>query len=491
MWPHPGQILPKKNRPGTKFGLKQRLERSTIFLFGLRATSPDQRSRELALRILFVGTLSLILVAFVVICVNYFFLHLAYLAPRIGIISIVGIGMLLLYYLSLRQHYTIASFGILAFYFGAASIVMWNWGIETPIAVLLFALVVIFAGILLGARYSLYALGVVVGLQLLYVLLVAAHITQPDTSWADASAHFYDVIVFAVILGNIALISWLFNRSMERSLRRAWFSERALQRQKRLLEVRVEERARQLQTTHLERLQELYRFAELGDMSVALLHDMVNYLTVLSVDIADLNEAQKDRSAIMQRVQQGIEHLNNLIGQIRQQIKGEEVVKQFNVADEIDYIKRILSHKAAARQVVVGWSSSPKRKDLFYTGPVSHWRQVVANIISNAIDAYEGTETQTRKVEMAAELVDAHIVVSITDFGKLISPSKQEKIFEPFYSTKPNGVGIGLAIVKQMVEKKFTGQITVTSSRTRGTTFTITLPLKKKRSREAHGKRSR
>jgi signal transduction histidine kinase len=455
----------------------EKFERGAALLFELRSTDLDKRSRELAFRTLFLGTLGLSLVALLVVCSNYFFLHLDYLLPRILIISGVIIVLLGLYVFALTRHLAIAASGLLLFYFIAATAAIWLWGVETPIGSLLFALVVIFAGILLGPRYSLYTAALVIIIQGVFVWGLTSGNLQPDTSWSATPARYYDVIVYAIILGNLALVSWLFNRSMTQSLYRAQRSETALRRQKKILEIKVEQRTRQVQAAHIEHIQELYRFAELGHMSVALLHDMANYLSVLSLDIEDLKEARENRSSAMQRVQQSIQHLNSLVGQVRNQIQGETAITRFNIADEINQVTKILEYKAQAANVAFTKNIAPERDQLFYTGGINHFWQIMMNIISNAIDAYSDTSGTDRKIIIDVNRDGGTIFIQVQDFGKGIPEDVQQKIFDPFYSTKKDGTGIGLAIAKRMVEKDLRGNITVASKPDEGTAFMIAFPV--------------
>jgi len=459
--------------------ISQTFKQGAHFLLALRSDDPDQRSRELALRTVFLGTFGLTAGALLIVCINYFALHLHYLLLRIIIIGVVALLLLSLYGMILRRRFTLPAFCLLLIYFTAATGAAWLWGVETPIGTLLFVLVVIFSGILLGARYALYAALLAVGIQGLFVVLLHKGIAHPNLAWAATPARLYDVLVFAIILSNIALVSWLFNRSMEQSLARAQHSEHALLRQKALLEVKIEERTRQVQAAQLEHMQELYRFAELGHMSLALLHDMANYLTVLSLDIEDLRQTRKNRSTVLGRVQQSTRHLNSLIKQVRNQIQGETAVAAFNVADEINQIIKILEYKASSANVHFEWEFPPTHKALAHTGSVSHFRQIMMNSISNGIDAYVGHKSSTQKVvRLSAKQNDAAIVITITDFGKGVPADHLQKIFEPFYSTKKNGTGVGLSITKHMVEKDFGGKIAVTSDKSHGTTFTITLPIR-------------
>ena len=91
-----------------------------------------------------------------------------------------------------------------------------------------------------------------------------------------------------------------------------------------------------------------------------------------------------------------------------------------------------------------------------------------------AVDAMKGRGSLT----VAAEQAGSTIIVSISDTGAGIPRELCDKIFEPFFTTKDKGTGLGLAIVYNIV-KKHGGDITVESEVEKGTTFTITLPLKR------------
>lgn len=443
----------------------------------LRATDPDTRGREIVLRVSFFGTLLLSVAALLIVSLNYFVFGMTYLGTRLLIIAGVNLFIVMLYALLLRQHFRITAICLLFFYYLGAVATMWQWGIEIPTGILLLALVVILSGILLGARYSLYALLLSVVTQASLVLLAEHGYVHPDLGWKIEPNHLSDVFVCASILSNIALISWLFNRSIGNALRRARKSEKALLRQKKLLEIKVEERTREVQAVHLERMQELYRFAELGHIGASVLHDLSNYLTVLSFDIEDLKQ-DENRSVVVQHVQDTIHHLDQLVRQARRQIKGETSLTSFNLADEIDQVWTVLAPKAKAGHVHLEWKPLPDRRNLAFIGSVNHFWQIMTNVLSNAIDAYADMSADgAYSIRVAAEIRKGQAIITVTDFGSGIDASQIDRVFEPLYSTKRYGMGIGLAIVKQMVEKQFEGTITAKSDASHGTVFTITLPI--------------
>jgi signal transduction histidine kinase len=103
-------------------------------------------------------------------------------------------------------------------------------------------------------------------------------------------------------------------------------------------------------------------------------------------------------------------------------------------------------------------------------------RQVFANILDNAIDALQPL-AEDRRVELFVENgVPNRAKVRVRDNGGGISPEKIDRIFNPFFTTKEKGTGLGMAISKKIVEAH-EGTIDVVSEPGRGTEFVITLPL--------------
>lgn len=103
-------------------------------------------------------------------------------------------------------------------------------------------------------------------------------------------------------------------------------------------------------------------------------------------------------------------------------------------------------------------------------------RQVFANILDNAIDALEPVEHE-RKLELFIENgLPNRARVRVRDNGVGIPPEKIDRIFNPFFTTKEKGTGLGMAISKKIVEAH-EGSIDVLSDSGRGTEFVVTLPL--------------
>lgn len=103
--------------------------------------------------------------------------------------------------------------------------------------------------------------------------------------------------------------------------------------------------------------------------------------------------------------------------------------------------------------------------------PLFDW--VVENLVKNALDAMEGLG----EIEMTIDKVNGQVSIDVSDTGKGISKSKFKQVFEPGFSTKKRGWGLGLSLTKRIVENYHDGKIFVKHSVVdQGTTFRIVLP---------------
>jgi len=101
--------------------------------------------------------------------------------------------------------------------------------------------------------------------------------------------------------------------------------------------------------------------------------------------------------------------------------------------------------------------------------------RIVTNLVKNAAQALE--ESDNKKIEVTVIEEENNIIIIIADNGKGISNEDKEKVFEPQFTTKSSGTGLGLAMVKNIVEA-YNGTISFTSQENTGTVFKIIIPKK-------------
>ena len=153
------------------------------------------------------------------------------------------------------------------------------------------------------------------------------------------------VFVFSFI--NIMIVAWLSNREIEKSLKRARRSEAALKKERDLLEVKVEERTRALKESQAEKMTQLSRFAEFGRLASGVFHDLINPLTIVSLNLENIKDSSHKElnnvNSSIKRATDASRRMESFILAIKRQLSQQGSLEKFNVCEEIRQVAQILS----------------------------------------------------------------------------------------------------------------------------------------------------
>lgn len=404
-----------------------------------------------------------------------------------GTIIAITLCIFLLYWFSIHGYSKLSAYILIAIFFGFAFLMGYTWGLEVTASLLIYTLVIVMSGILINTRFA-FAITIVIAI----VLIGLGHIQDvgiviPDYQWRLDSWQLSDTIMTVIIFMIIATVSWLSNREIERTLIRAQHSEEALRIERDSLEVTVEERTRELKEAQLEKIRQLYSFAEFGRLSSGLFHDLMNPLTAVSLNV-ERAKSEGEASGGLSKAQDYLDQafvaaqrMERFISAVHKQIVKKGECTTFCAVDEARQVIDILSYKALIARVELILDPCTTCE---IAGDTVQWNQVMLNLISNGIDAYDDITHDDgidRIVRITFTPCADTLICTIRDNGVGIDPCIIDQIFDPFFTTKRDqstkGTGIGLSIVKQLVEKEFNGTISVQSTPYVGTTFTIVLPI--------------
>ena len=183
----------------------------------------------------------------------------------------------------------------------------------------------------------------------------------------------------------------------------------------------------------------------------------VEYLKLKDVDDKTINELSKD----IHRLEMITERFSK-IGSVPK-LEQENIKEVVN--DSLNYLRSRISKKVNIDLNIVG------SNDIHAKLNPSLFSWVLENLIKNAVDAMEGNGNITISVTDQTQFV----YIDITDTGKGIPRAKQKTVFEPGFTTKKRGWGLGLSLVKRIIENYHSGKIFVKQSDAMGTTFRIVL----------------
>jgi signal transduction histidine kinase len=152
--------------------------------------------------------------------------------------------------------------------------------------------------------------------------------------------------------------------------------------------------------------------------------------------------------------------------------EGKIAQQAVNVNESIANTLIILAHKLRNKEIEVVKEFSPSLPPVTCYG--AGLNQIWTNLLDNAIDALP----QKGRIEIRTEMAGDQAVITVVDNGVGIPPEHQEHVFEPFYTTKAEGVGtgLGLDIVRRIVHDKLRGSVTFTSEPGK-TVFTVRIPV--------------
>ena len=155
--------------------------------------------------------------------------------------------------------------------------------------------------------------------------------------------------------------------------------------------------------------------------------------------------------------------------------KGEPAKMPLDLNDLIQETVALTQAELARKKVSLQTELSPELPRV----PADHiqLQQVLLNLVVNALDSMTAVAGQPRCLRIRTDRLEPDTVqIAVQDTGVGIKPAETAHLFEPFYTTKPNGLGLGLAISRSIVEAHG-GRLWATPNNGRGVTFQLTLPV--------------
>ena len=222
------------------------------------------------------------------------------------------------------------------------------------------------------------------------------------------------------------------------------------------------------------------KMASLGQALAGVAHEVSQPIAALTTHLASAHlladrRGDKEIGPVLSAMDKVVERLATLTGHLKTFARKETGVAmsadaRIAIANALD----LTDHKLRQLGIDVEY----RRPDAPITVAVNpvHLEQVLINLIANAADAMEAATIRVLSVGVATEGGTARITV--TDTGAGIAPGELGSLFDPFYTTKEAGKGLGLGLsISYGLVRNSGGNIVVTSSSGRGSTFTVTLPL--------------
>ncbi len=241
---------------------------------------------------------------------------------------------------------------------------------------------------------------------------------------------------------------------------------------------RADEERRQLR----EEIAHVSRVATMGELAASVAHELNQPLTAIvsnaragkrllareSVDHDELRAILEDVAADSLRGGEVIRRLRDLLK------KGESQRQTLDINEVVLEVIPLVRSDAIRRNVSLEHQMAPGLPPV--TGDRVQLQQVVLNLIVNGFEAMDDVAAARRTLTLETSIGEAGTVqIAVRDSGVGLDSEHADRIFEPFYTTKPQGMGMGLAINRSIVEAHG-GRLWATPNADHGATFAFTLP---------------
>ncbi|MFH1061607.1 MAG: ATP-binding protein [Candidatus Omnitrophota bacterium] len=216
------------------------------------------------------------------------------------------------------------------------------------------------------------------------------------------------------------------------------------------------------------------RLSAMGQMAAAISHELRNPLSGIKVAAEYLMRKLKnhpDAIDIIVNIHNEVIFANNIITNILEHARiGNPNLEKINIKRIMEEAILTIAQQGSFNNIQIKKNISEDLPELYLD--ILQIKQVFLNMFINAAEAMVGGGKLNIKVSTKKNM----IVIEIADTGAGIEKNNLDKLFEPFFSTKVKGVGLGLAISKEIIENH-KGTIEVESKLGKGTMFTISLPI--------------
>lgn len=219
-----------------------------------------------------------------------------------------------------------------------------------------------------------------------------------------------------------------------------------------------------------DKLNHMERLSSLGKMAASLAHQIRTPLSAAILYAANLGNTKlplANRTIFQKKLMSRLEALESQVSDILMYARsGEQTVK---LLDAVDLVEGVTSSVASVvERSGANLTTNICPRPMKMLGNVTALNGAITNLVTNAIEA----GAKNVMIELVSNA--KNVMISVKNDGPMISQSTCAKIFEPFYTTKSNGTGLGLAVVAA-VAKVHQGNVSLTSNE-QETVFTITIP---------------
>jgi signal transduction histidine kinase len=227
---------------------------------------------------------------------------------------------------------------------------------------------------------------------------------------------------------------------------------------------------------NIQKRKETERLAAIGQTAGMIGHDIRNPLQAINNELYVAKQAMKtypteetkDALESIGIIQEQTDYISKIVSDLQDYAR--PLKPEYTQVNLSDLLSSIFQTITLSKKITL--KINLKDITTLQTDP-TFLRRALTNLVNNALQAMQNGGT----LQLSATKMDPNAIITVTDTGEGIPEDVKARLFTPLLTTKAKGQGLGLAVVKRLIEA-LDGTVTFESQQGKGTTFTITLPLK-------------
>ena len=286
-----------------------------------------------------------------------------------------------------------------------------------------------------------------------------------------------EVFPVEVLLTSIPFKEGNFLHVVWRDITERKLAESEIENYRKHLETLVNERTKELEEVHAELVRK-ERLAALGELIATVSHEIRNPLGTVRNAVYSIGESMRQNKTdlfdrALKLAERNITRCNRIINELLDYTRKREIKL---VRTEIDsWLNEVLNEQEFPEEIEC---VRELHSGIVLQIDREYMRRVIFNVITNAIQALQEEDSKGNRITVESVKSGEQLELRFIDTGPGIPDEIREKIFEPLFSTKSFGVGLGVPIVKNIMEEH-QGEVKFQSEADKGTVVTLTLPIHK------------
>jgi len=224
-----------------------------------------------------------------------------------------------------------------------------------------------------------------------------------------------------------------------------------------------------------DRLSQQQRLASMGETAASLAHQIRTPLSSAMLYASNLKRSQMDdgqRLQVADKIFSRLRHLEQLVDNMLVYARGGKSGEEFFTADVLlAELKQVLDVQLQSSQVRFEWKDETAGKRLY-----GNRQMILSGLINLAVNAIQAMDNDGEIKALACLDENGQLELRISDNGPGIPLETQDRLFDPFYTTRKDGTGLGLAVV-QAIARAHKGEIKLISTVAKGSAFSLHLPI--------------